>query len=791
MGHTMDPVKQSLQWYLLLDAASQIALLPETKTCFLEDRLPSFDTTTSLLDHWGVLDSLSPLAHSGALPLVALGALEDEPRDLSSLWEGTQKGRVLMGEDFRGIALVLRTLGAVVLFAKNNPGPYLNSLAQLRTEAQLLKDIQQAIGPEGEVLDRASPELAQIRKEKKTLTYRIEQKLKSFIHHGEGREYLQDDLFSVRAGGVYVVPVGLDSKGRIPGSIVDTSTRGQTLWVAPSFLDEPNTKLQNLDVDERREVFRILKKLSLAVGAAKSVLDEGVEALKEFDYLTTLTLLGHRMGGVALTLRDTPGLDLRRAHHPFLALEGKESIPNTIELREGKERLLVISGPNGGGKTVVLKTVGLIHLMAKSGMLLPVCPSSTLYLFPQILLAIGDSQDLTAQLSTFSGHVRHLKAILDQAGPGSLVLLDELATGTESQTGAALAQAVLEALGQKHATVIASTHFDSLKTLPYSQPIFRNASMEYALKDWKPTYRLTLDLPGQSYGLEVAFQNGLDPSIINRARSLRPEGTNTLEGILLELQEIKEAVAQEKKNLETEKEAALATKARWDQEIDLLKQNKKELLSRLKESYEEKFQTLKKTWNHGLSTPERAQAQTQVHAFLEELSPPPVIPKKIDHQVDSPFSPGDRVLTNGLGGGEARILKISGKKADIQTKGGLRLQLPLADLKRAPGKPSLPTSKPREKKTRGQFVPTFLMSTSTNTLDIRGRTLDEALFAMWRFIDRAIDAGEMGAVIIHGHGEDRLKNGLRDSLKTEDPYGLRFEPAPREQGGDGVTWVFF
>ncbi|RZA10139.1 MAG: endonuclease MutS2, partial [Proteobacteria bacterium] len=320
--------------------------------------------------------------------------------------------------------------------------------------------------------------------------------------------YVQDKIFTIRSDR-YVVPMRVDGRGRVKGSIYDTSASGQTLYMELSEVRPMNDALLELESSEKLEILRIFKELSAQIAAELDTIDNNYKQLVELDILTAEAGLAVKLDAGPASIRDTPGLSFLRARHPILEMrQGFKTVANNVGLEDG-QLSLIVSGPNAGGKTVVLKTVGLLHLMVKARLLLPLDEKSEVFLFENIFVEIGDAQNLSANLSTFSGHLMGLKPVLQEAGPDDLILLDELAVGTEPHTGSAIGQAVLEELANRKATAIVTTHFDNLKSLAINDKRFRNGSMEFSTKNLQPTYRLVLDIPGQSYGIEVAEQIGL------------------------------------------------------------------------------------------------------------------------------------------------------------------------------------------------------------------------------------------------------------------------------------------
>ncbi len=503
-------------------------------------------------------------------------------------------GQILDGIGLRTVSTTLHATRKVYGFCNGfqKQAPYLAHIkSQILPLDNLLLAIDRAIGPDGDLLDSASDELLRIRKSKVSQRKRIEETIVKLMHSDDGlRQYLQDDFFTVRDER-YVLPIRVDGRGRVKGSIIDTSVSGQTLYLEPPEVSTLNTALRELDIEEKLEIARIFRMLSEAVQKDVEVLAGNYHALIQLDELTSQALLAAQLEGNPVTLSDTPSINLKHARHPLLHAKG--AVPNDISLNP-EQHLLIVSGPNAGGKTVVLKTVGLIIAMAKSGLLPSTASDSELYLFDNIFIEMGDSQSLSSNLSTFSGHLVGLKPILERANKNDLVLLDELCVGTDPHTGAAIGTAILEDLAAKEVKGIITTHYDALKSLAVTDGRFRNGSMEFSLGNLKPTYKLILDIPGQSFGVEVAEQIGLPKGILQRAKELRSGTMSNLDLAVSEMLKAKEEARVAKSQMERERLTAESEKIRWQQEVTMLKESREKVSETLTKRYESKLQDLRR-----------------------------------------------------------------------------------------------------------------------------------------------------------------------------------------------------
>jgi DNA mismatch repair protein MutS2 len=803
-----------LEWTLLTARLANFALTDEAQENCL-GLLPNRDRDT-IRQRWIDVTSLRDLARSGYK--APIGSLKN-PRHV---FKGAEKGQILEGPDLRLVYDVLFSTKRVLAFAGSftSKSPILQTIrATLSPIPQLLQAIEKAVGTDGLLLDSASEELAHIRGQKTSLRKRIEETITRIMHEQDVLEYLQDDFYTVRHD-KYVIPLRLDGRGRVKGTIVDTSDSGQSLFLEPTAIAGMNFDLHELDLAEKLEIIRIFRALSAHVARELDVIRLNYKSLIELDALTAEAALAVELDAGAVEIAETPCLSLIEARHPLIkTASGKTAEPNTIMLGDvpgTEQRVLVVSGPNAGGKTVVLKTTGLLHLMARAGLLIPADPKSKMYFFETIHLEMGDGQNITANLSTFSGHLLGLKPILESASKHDLVLLDELATGTEPLAGAAIARAVLEHLAQTEVTTIATTHFDGLKGMAIGDTRYRNASMEYAEATYRPTYRLILDVPGQSYGLELATQMGIPSHIIERARSLRGHSHTALDEAVSAMQRARVETLSLKKQLDVELLEAQSTKARWHEECRLLEEQRAKAsrsvaakleteVDSMRSEFEDKARELrdvvKEVRTGGMDPKSAFEKKREVEAKLRTLETSMARMANSGAQSELPGTPitaGD--LRAGLNvyvlplKREGIISKIGTVPTDpIEVQVGIvKVRVGLLDLRKTRGevKSLLQNQKnPRSPQNIKPSVPEFVLPTAANTLDIRGVDVDSGVEKSLTFIDKCMLAGERAIVIIHGNGGDRLKAAVRAILRDNCPYNVSFRPGESGEGGDGVTIV--
>lgn len=810
---TSPKVLAKLEWPLLVAKLAQEAQTEEG-----QDRLsgltPDLDRN-QVEDRWSHVVPLRDIARSGYKAPVGM------VRKMHHVFKGADKGMIFEGEDLRLVYDLLVSVKKVAVFIQSFAArsPYLQKIrGQLYALPELYVSIEKTVGSDGDLLDTASTELQVIRKQKVSLRKRIEEQALKILLEPTIAEYLQDNFFTVR-NEKYVIPIRLDGRGRIKGTIVDTSDSGQTLLLEPVQLAPMNEQLHELDLAEKLEIIRIFRELSAHVARELESLKVNYTLLVELDVLTAQAALAATFDAGPVKLVDAPTLNLILARHPLiLTAEGRKAEPNSISL-EKDQKILVVSGPNAGGKTVVLKTVGMLQLMARAGLLVPADERSQMYLFDQIYLEMGDAQNITANLSTFSGHIIGLKPILDEASASSLVLLDELATGTEPNTGAAIARAILEHLVVKGVTAIATTHFDSLKSLALGDKRFRNGSMEYAEATYRPTYRLILDVPGQSYGLEVARQMGLSESIVDRAREIRGSKLSDLDDAVAQLQKARLEADQLRRNLDLEVIAAQQAKSRWEEECRLLEEQRgkatrsvaaklEDQVGALRSEFEDAARKLKdvvkevrcgsvdvneaiderKRAEEKLKEIDRTISKMSEAGISQDLPGRPVEPSELREKLNVYVIPVKR---------EGTIVKVpvtANDPVEVQV-GIVKLRIAIQDLRitrgadPSAGKAPSPKQKSASSGSTKPPVPEFVPQSPTNTLDLRGMDSDSAVEKSLNFIDKALLRGELAVVLIHGHGSDKLKAAIRQMLKSSCPYEVSYRAGAQNEGGDGVTIV--
>ena len=462
--------------------------------------------------------------------------------DLRPGVERAAKGAPLQTVDCRDLSVVLGLVADVVRYLnrRKDDALALSAIAAgLDDLPQLKRTIDRCVDHEGNIRESATPELRDLTHHANALKQKIRAKLDAILGSARFADLLQEQYFAQRENR-YVVPIKAERKSEVPGIVHDVSASGATVFIEPRELVDLNNQIKEGDLAVEREVRRILQDLTQQVASHADALRDDLDLLGRFDCLRAKASLGHLLKASDPVVNASGRIRLKQARHPLLVLSRIKTqepiVANDIELSESV-RVLIISGPNTGGKTVTLKIVGLFALMARAGLQLPCAPGSEMALFPEVYADIGDAQDLTKDLSSFSAHMTDMIALLCSASPGSLVLLDEPVTSTDPAEGAALAEALLVRLADRRFTVVATTHYNSLKALAQSRSGFANASVEFNIATLSPTYRLILGMPGGSSAIDIAGRLGMDEAILDEAVRLVDRKERAVEQLMEELQE--------------------------------------------------------------------------------------------------------------------------------------------------------------------------------------------------------------------------------------------------------------
>lgn len=716
-------------------------------------------------------------------------------KDVSNSLRRAEAGGTLNMTELLRIATVLRTLRGIVDWRSKSEG--VKSVLDDRFDAimpnKYLEDrINHAILSEEEMADNASPQLATIRRKIRSASSRAREQLEKMVRSPVTQKYLQDPIITMRDGR-FVVPVKAECRGDVPGLVHDTSSSGATVFVEPMAVVEANNEVRVLLSQEQAEMERILAELSAEAGNFASGIISGYKEAVELNLIFAKANLGYKMKATLPLVNDEGKIELKRARHPLIDKE--KVVPTDIELGLHFDTL-AITGPNTGGKTVSLKTVGLLTLMAMCGLLLPVADNSQISIFNHVLADIGDEQSIEQSLSTFSAHMTNIIKIFEQADASSLILLDELGAGTDPIEGAALAMSILEALRRKGTRIAATTHYAELKAYALQTEGVENACCEFDVTTLRPTYRLLIGVPGRSNAFAISLRLGMDPEIVEHARELVSSENTRFEDVVQSLETSRQRLEEERKEAQRQRleaeEASRAAKerkdaidAQADREMEEARRRASELIARTRGQIDamlNEMEELKKQKNKALTAEQKAKLKSGLRALENEADP---VRKKDEeaYVLPRPLKKGDPVLIYDIDkkGTVLQPPDKDGKTALVQA-GIIQTRVPVSNLRLLNEKP---VKKPQGSVTRSVNRANVRAAME---LDVRGQTSDEALMNVDQFIDSAVLAGINMLTIIHGKGTGALRAAVQQHLKRH-PNVKSFRLGTFGEGEAGVTIV--
>lgn len=743
-------------------------------------------------------DGRRMLIDEGTLPLEGL-------KEILPPVEKAEKGASLSPSELLLVGQTAGTGERIRRFFEDRRGKY-PRLAHHARGIPPLRDLADEIvfkiDVSGNVLDRASPSLGAMRNQLQQLRTRLQKTAEEIIGSPRFGRHIQEAYATLRSGRL-VIPFKVAAKGLFAGIVHDTSQSGQTVFFEPEELVHLNNEVKMAEIEVEREIARILAELSGKVGRRSEELRQCRTILAYMDFLQARCLLAEELSAAEPTVNASGEVSLLCARHPLMVLARKEIVPNDLALGR-PYRCLILTGPNAGGKTVALKTMGLLTLMAMAGLSIPASGDSTVSTFPHIFAAVGDEQSVEQDLSTYSAHVRRLNEILAGADRGSLVLLDEVVSGTDPREGAAIARGFLEALADREVRVLATTHFEELKGIAFGDRRFENGSMEFDPDALRPTYRLRLGVPGRSMAMEIARSLGFPEEVLSRAIRYLTGEEQKLDDVLARLEREREKLAAETAELavkrreadeEKERLRSLRDRAR-EEESKTLEKGRQKIREQIRKAEvelraatedlrkERKIETVRKAssvvreWKEKARTAEEDPAVRAMMSRTAPVQPGDVLypgqkvflsPLYKEGEVSAPAGADDNGVEVRVGGMKTRV-----SREQVRV---------FASDRRPAGSPATGAAR-----RAGESAGAVFFQTPENTLDLRGMYVDDALPEVEVFLDRLSLAQASHAFLIHGHGTGALKTGVRRHLKTS-PYAKRFLAAPREQGGDGATIV--
>jgi DNA mismatch repair protein MutS2 len=714
-------------------------------------------------------------------------------RDIAQLVMRARRGGRLAGSDLLEIADTLTAAGRVGEALRSERQPLLHELGRsIKPLPQLRARLEQSIDPSGELLDSASPALAGLRRAVRVAYERLRSRLETIVHSSDIGAALQEPLVTLR-NGRYVVPVRADARGRVKGIVHDQSGSGQTLFIEPLVVVELGNTWREAQLKAQAEEERILDELSELVGNQADALDETLTALATLDFWIARARLAGEMDAIRPETSKNDEVELLSARHP--GLRGRV-VPTDIRLGI-TFRALVVTGPNTGGKTVTLRTLGLLALMHQAGLHVPAATGSRLPVFQDIFADIGDEQSIAQSLSTFSGHMRSIVRIVQAAGVHTLVLLDELGAGTDPTEGSALAQALIDHFIAAGALVAATTHYAELKAYAHNTPQAENASVEFDIESLSPTYHLRIGVPGTSQAFAISERLGLSPGLIADARSRLGRAEVEFEQTLASIKEAQQ-VAEESlaRATEAEERARLARheaeeeriRARRDRET--AKADARAEAERTLADVQAEIRAARDVLARAsLTEAHLGESARRLDARLGALVGPEEAPGK---QPEPPplVKIGTTVRSRDGWQGTVTAIDEAAREATL-VAGQMRINVALDQLEIVAGTPSEPAGGKRGALTHVFVAPTARPQVSVpSNLDLRGARVEEALELLDRYIDTASLAGVPNVTVIHGHGSGALRDALRAQLRAN-PLVKSWRPGDRHEGGDGATIVEF
>lgn len=761
------------------DAAEQaLALEPAVSTDEVRRRLQETDDAFVLMAKFG-----SP-SFSGL-------------KNVANPLRRAQAGGVLNLVDFLRIAGVLRTLRAISDWRRKSEG--MKTTLDWRFESvvpnkYLEEKINAVVISEEEVADSASPELASIRRRIRAASSRVREQLDKMIRSTAYQKYLQDPIVTMR-GGRYVVPVKAECRGEIPGLVHDTSSSGATVFVEPMGVVEANNEIRVLQSRESAEIERILAELSAEAGGFADLIIESYHAAVGLDLIFAKGQLAYKMKASMPKVNDTGRILLNQARHPLI--DPKQVVPMNIELGTSFDTL-VITGPNTGGKTVTLKTLGLLTLMAMCGLMLPVGDNSEISVFHQVLADIGDEQSIEQSLSTFSAHMTNIIQIIEQADEHSLILLDELGAGTDPVEGAALAMAILEALRGKHARVAATTHYAELKAYALQTAGVENGSCEFDVATLRPTYRLLIGVPGRSNAFAISSRLGLKQEIVDRARELVSGENRRFEDVVQNLEQSRQQLESERRQAQEQNaearrisEEAREYRERLEREaakeIEQARERAAQLVARTRAQADallEELEEMKRQGAKSMTAEQRARMKAGIRD-MESASDPVSKKEPESYVLPRPLKAGDDVLIFDIDK-EGTVVETPApddKKVLVQA-GIIKTRVPVENLRLLEQK----TQNRKARRSGTRTVPTRSDAPVMTEVDVRGEDSIEAVMSVDRAIDSALLSGIHQLTIIHGKGTGVLRTAVQQHLRRH-PSVRTYRLGVFGEGESGVTIV--
>ncbi len=785
---------EALDWPVVLDHLAQ-----QARTVMGAETARRGELATSreaALERYAAVDEASFLEARGESPPV--GGVSD----LRPALARARRGAVLEGPELLACVRGLRGLSNLRhwLEARAEELPWLDQLAQpIQVDGELLYTMERAFDDSGQLADAAWPELAELRAGIRATRRRIRSVLDELIKGDALGDALQDRYVTEREGR-FVVPVKTARRSSV-GIVHDTSKSGETAFVEPSQVVEPQNRLASLEIQRRREEHRILALLSSSLSLHAPALEASLHAATQVDLACARAALGRKLRGCIPRVGTDGAIELRRARHPVLALRGVEVVPNDLSV-DAEHPGLVLTGPNAGGKTVALKTIGLAALFVRAGLPVPADEGSRVDWFDGVLADVGDLQTIHQDLSTFSGHLMLMSMMMERADPSCLVLVDEVAVGTDPAQGAALARAAMETMVEAGARVVVTTHYLELKALAGQDPRFALMGAQYL--DGRATWRLLPDLVGQSHALGVARELGLPTAVLDRAEALLGSRATDLAALMERVEGEHQQLREQRESLDERGRAIERTRRELEDKHRQLEERRLRIERRVAEDFGARLRRQEEGLKRLIAGLQADPSLKDAGLLLDKVR---TVRQEVEESVAEPepqgeppreLEPGDRVTVRSLRR-DATVVEVKRDGRVQVAVGTLRSWVKLDDLflaapaprgedkkkkrgKKPPANRKAPRPQPEGERQWGG------LRCDANSLDLRGQRLEEALESTETFLDAMMMRGEPVAWVLTGHGTGVLKDGLRRWVESS-RYVRRWRPAEEGEGGDAWTIV--
>ncbi|MEI7474670.1 MAG: endonuclease MutS2 [bacterium] len=708
-------------------------------------------------------------------------------------------GYSLNSEELLKVAKNLRTSRRIKSFLAKykDLSILLNQIAiDLYENRELEDSIINIFDDNGNMLDNASHELKSLRMSIRDQLANLKARLNSLLNAPGFSKYLQEPVFTIRDER-YVFPIKIEYKSNVPGIVHDSSSSGATLYIEPTAIIPLNNAIRETEIKIETEIKRILAELSAKINEFSKEIDETSVVLAELDFIFAKARYSILLKAVEPDLNRDKFVVLKGAKHPILLTLIDKVVPNDVEI--GKNfNSLIITGSNTGGKTVVLKTIGLCVLMTRAGLHVPAY-SANIYPYSKVFADIGDEQSLVQNLSTFSGHMTNIIGIINEANENSLVLMDEVGAGTDPSEGSALARAILEELSAKNINTIATTHYGELKTMAYKSKKFYNASVEFDLETLSPTYKLLMGIPGRSNALTIAKNLGMTDRVINLASEIYNSEKGEADELLEEIQNTQQELSKNAEKIETTKNELEKLETEYTENIDKLRLEKKSTINVYKKKFDNQVNNAKSEIKELLEEVRRTKSEKIARRAINRINELEAgFRKGTAEEVEALEPKYDALDWNNIKIGDKIYIKDLEQEAELLSmpdKSGL-VQIQLGLLKTSVKKNRIAKFDPNKMKSSSKVYKSpygkknysFSREVISNKLDLRGMNTDDALYKLDKYLDDANLANLTPVYIIHGHGTGVLRRNVREYL-TRSPYVREIRAGENSEGGDGITVV--